>query len=148
MSSRVPTVSVTAGVDLVERLRVALEDEPTVLVAYIFGSRATDGYRASSDVDVAVLLREQGQTAGLRLAARLAEVTAPLRVDLVELDDAPVALAYRVVRDGRLLVCRDEAARIEFWVGTVDRYLDMAPTRRVLLEGTRRRLRDGRFGRS
>ncbi len=63
------------------------------------------------------------------------------------LNDAPVALAYRVLRDGVLLVCRDEPARVEHRVRTVDRYPDTAPLRRVLDEGLRRRVMEGRFGR-
>lgn len=79
--------------------------------------------------------------------ADLAEVSGRERVDVVILNGAPVALAYRVLRDGRLLFSRDERARIEHRVRTVDRYLDMEPFRRVQEQGLRDRLREGRFGR-
>lgn len=132
--------------DLTAQLRDVLCGAPGVLVAYLFGSRATGRFRPESDVDVAVLLDPSGADPA-RLAADLQRAVAPLRLDLVVLGDAPVALAYRALRDGRLLYCRDDGARASFWVRTVDRYLDMAPVRRTLAEGTRRRLREGRFGR-
>lgn len=47
------------------------------------------------------------------------------RADVLVLNDAPVALAYRVLRDGRRLIVNDEVARVAHWVRTVDRYLDM-----------------------
>ncbi len=66
---------------------------------------------------------------------------------MVLLNGAPVALAYRVLRDGRLLVCRDEGARVDHWVRTVVRYLDMEPFFRTFEEGLRHRILEGRFGR-
>jgi uncharacterized protein len=127
-----------------QRLRTALAAEPDVLVAYLFGSRARGTAHPGSDYDVAVLLAEGADThrRQLELMAVLGE-----GVDVIILNDAPVALAYRVLRDGQLLVSRDEQARIEHWARTVDRYLDSAPLRRALAEGTRHRLQEGRFGR-
>lgn len=121
-----------------------LAREPDVLVAYLFGSRARGSARPDSDVDVAVLLAESADARrrGMELRAALGD-----SVDLVILNEAPVALAYRVLRDGVVLVCRDERARTTHWVRTVDHYLDTEPMRRMLEEGTRRRLREGRFGR-
>lgn len=136
----------TTVTELTAQLRDVLRAAPSVLVAYLFGSRAIGRHRPESDVDVAVLL-DPSSADPERLRADLQRAVAPLRLDLVVLDAAPVALAYRVLRDGRLLVCRDDAARTSFWARTMDRYLDMAPVRRIQAEGTRRRLREGRFGR-
>lgn len=131
--------STTAGAELAARLG----SEPDVIVAYLFGSRARGTARPTSDIDVAVLLNADADThwRRLELGARLGDT-----VDLVVLNDAPVALAYRVLRDGILLVSNDERARIRHWTRTVDRYLDTAPLRRALAAGTRHRLEEGRFG--
>ena len=67
--------------------------------------------------------------------------------DVVLLNQAPVALGYRVLRDGHLLLSRDDRARVRFYVRTVDRYPDMAPMRRTLKAGMRHRMAEGRFGR-
>jgi predicted nucleotidyltransferase len=95
-------------------------------------------------VDVAVLLDESADLHRRRLDLM---ATPGANVDLVILNDAPPALAYRVLRDGVVLVCHDNRARVEHWAQTVDRYLDTAPMRRTLEDGLRHRIAEGRFGR-
>lgn len=129
---------------LTERLRAQAD----VLVAYLFGStaRGTDG--PTSDVDVAVLLSAQpSPRRRLGLLSEVATVLAPRQADLVVLNDAPPALGYRVVAEGRPLLVRDEAARVRYTADIVGRYLDLAPVRRELASAQRHRLAEGRFGR-
>lgn len=134
--------------DLSQALANRLSAEPDVAVAYLFGSHARGTAGTLSDVDVAVLLADGGlPQRHLELIDAVADVVGSERADVVVLNDAPVALAYRVLRDGRPLVVNDEQARVRHWVDTVDRYLDMAPLRRTLEDGLRHRLEEGRFGR-
>ncbi|MGH3600062.1 MAG: type VII toxin-antitoxin system MntA family adenylyltransferase antitoxin [Pseudonocardiaceae bacterium] len=133
--------------DLTERLRRLLIGAPGVLVAYLYGSHARGRAGPLSDVDAALLLDSDDEQRRLELTAGIAHAVAPMRADVVILNDAPVALSYRVLRDGTVLVSRDDKARVDHWVRTVDRYLDMAPARRLLAAGTRNRLRQARFGR-
>ncbi|MEX0657953.1 MAG: nucleotidyltransferase domain-containing protein [Egibacteraceae bacterium] len=120
------------GPDLATRLA----DEPDVVVAYLFGSRARGTARPGSDADVAVLLDEDSDVhqRTLDLMAALGE-----GVDVVVLNEAPVALAYRVLRDGVLPVCRDEQVRVRHRAATISRYLDTVPLRRTLEAGLRQR---------
>ncbi len=139
-----------AGLDLEGRLRAALQRQPDVLVAYLFGSRTRGSAGALSDVDVAVLLRDDASrdlARRLALIRDLAAASGRDDVDLVILNEAPVSLAYRVLREGRLLLSRDEVARVRHRARTVDRYLDMEPFRRIHEQGLRRRLEKGSFGR-
>ncbi len=140
-------MSRTAASELADRLRPIVAGEPGVLAAWLFGSTARGRAGPLSDVDVAVLPVGDDPDLRLRLPADVAAATAPRRADVVFLDEAPVALAYRVLRDGQVLTSRDDDARVEFWVRTVDRWLDMAPARRILADGLRARLREGSFGR-
>lgn len=130
-----------------EALAERLEREPAVRVAWVFGSVARGTAGPLSDVDVAVLLDPSDDRSRGDAFAAVAEVVGSERADLVVLGGAPVALAFRVIRDGRVLVDRDPRARTAFWVRTVDRYLDMAPMRRTLADGLRHRVEEGRFGR-
>lgn len=136
--------------EVAARVRARLEAETDVLVAYLFGSEAQGSAARRSDVDVAVLLREDADVARrhLELIAAVGEAVGGRDADVVVLNEAPAALGYRVLRDGRLLLSRDDRARVAHWVRTVDRYLDMEPMRRTLAEGLRHRLAEGRFGRS
>ncbi len=131
------------------RARAALERHPEVVVAYLFGSAARGRAGPLSDLDVAVLLGEGADPASaqLDLIGDLAAATGTDRVDVVVLNEAPSELAFRVLRDGRLLLCRDDAARVRHRVRTILEYLDLEPLRRIVAEGLRRRLAEGSFGR-
>lgn len=132
-----------------DRLATLLESELDVLVAYLFGSHARGVAKDGSDVDVAFLLDEASDHSDrqLELLADIQGAAAPARADLLLLNEAPAAVGYRVLRDGILLVCRDPVAQVRHFVKTVNEYLDMAPMRRMIEDGQRRRLAGGRFGR-
>ena len=97
---------------------------------YLFGSVARGTARAGSDVDVAVLFETTPQRTlnGQRfvLEGELEQVLGT-SVDLVVLNEAPVDLRIRVLREGHLLVDRDRAARIAFEVRTRNEAFDLEP---------------------
>jgi predicted nucleotidyltransferase len=110
-----------------------------VRVAYLFGSRASNRHRATSDADIAVLgaarldLLERE-----RLADRLRNILAVPDVDLVILEEAPLELRGRVVQEGRTIYAADPAERVNFEVRSRSEYFDFLP---VLREHTSRYLR-------
>jgi predicted nucleotidyltransferase len=103
---------------------------PDVVALYLFGSVARGSASAESDIDLGVLLA--GRPAAT-LDGRLADYEAALEralgrpVQIVILNDAPPDLAYRVLRDGRVLLERDRAARLRFEVRTRNLYFDLLP---------------------
>ncbi len=113
---------------LLGRIQDVLRCEPDVVVAYLFGSHARGEAGPLSDVDIGVLLAGDGAAHG-RLLDTLVERLGTERIDLVSLARAPLPLRYRAVRDGRLLVCRDEKLRQRFEAESVLRYLDFKPLR-------------------
>lgn len=125
-----------------------MAQEEDVVVAYVFGSAARGTLGESSDVDVAVLLvPDHDPRRRLQLSAAVQAVMAPRRVDLVLLNDAPPSLAFRVLRDGRQLVCADPQAAADHREEVLRRYLDLEPLRRELRRGLYDRVLEGRFGR-
>jgi predicted nucleotidyltransferase len=104
--------------------------EPGVIAVYLYGSMARDSATSSSDVDVGVLyLRPPPQTlAGqpFGLEAKLERLIGR-DVQVIVMNDAPVDLVHRVLRDGRLLYERDRAARIRFEVRARNEFFDLAP---------------------
>ncbi|MFN0148307.1 MAG: type VII toxin-antitoxin system MntA family adenylyltransferase antitoxin [Dehalococcoidia bacterium] len=115
---------------LIERAREALEADPRVLVAYLFGSFARRTASKDSDLDIAVLFAE-------RIDARLGGPLDELRdaveracrrpCDLIDGRAAPADLVHRVLRDGQLLVERDRSARVAFEVARRNEYFDLLP---------------------
>ena len=99
-----------------DRLTTCLAQiSPPVVAAYLFGSTARGEPTPLSDVDIAVYLNEPSREARvaayLGLRRRLAEALANGPVDLVLLNDAPPALAGRIIA-GDLLYAADERERI------------------------------------
>ena len=112
------------------RARAAAEGTEGIAAAWLFGSVARGTARPDSDVDVGVLFREDPP---LTLAGYHFDLEADLQellllpVQLVVLNRAPVDLAFRVLRDGKLLVNQDPSRRIRFEVRTHNEYWDMEP---------------------
>jgi uncharacterized protein len=103
---------------------------PEVVAAYLFGSTARGTATPSSDVDLALLLRKLPPPT---LDGRLLDYEGAIEralgrpAQIVILNDAPPDLAYRVLRDGHLLLERDRAARLHFEVRTRNLYFDLLP---------------------
>jgi predicted nucleotidyltransferase len=135
--------------EIVRRLRERLEAEPDVLFAYLFGSVARGRAGPLSDVDVAVMVKDGVDLARrhLDLIGAVSEAVGSDGADVVLLNEAPISLAFRVIRDGVVILSLDEKARIRHKAMVIDRYIDMAPMRKELARGLRHRLEEGRFGR-
>jgi predicted nucleotidyltransferase len=112
-------------------LRDFFERDPHGCAAvYLFGSRARDDWKESSDVDVGVLL-ETEPAPGLKayrfdLQSELEDYLRK-RVDLVVLDFAPAELRHYVMRGECLILDRDPSRRIAFEVRTRNEYWDLLP---------------------
>lgn len=124
---------------------------PEVLVAYLFGSHARGRPAPISDVDFAVLLsaaapRESYLDYKILLMQELTRIFRSDEVQVVILNEAPPLLAYKVIVEGKPLLCRDDQARLHFRINVTRRYLDTKPLRRVQAEATARRIREARFG--
>lgn len=123
---------------LVGSLRAALEREPDVVFGYLFGSHANGTATALSDVDVAVYLRPGSPVDARGVMVRL-PIPRDTHVDVVILNTAPLTLAYETLK-GRLLLSRDEDARVDFETSLTHRYLDRAYYMRRHLEAFAERM--------
>jgi predicted nucleotidyltransferase len=114
-----------------------LEGDGRVAYALLFGSNARGDARSGSDVDVAI-----GLVPGTRLSAQdIGDLVSRLEsatgrtVDLVILDEAPPAIAYRVFRDGVEVVVRDRAALVDRKARAILEYLDFRPIEELCASG-------------
>lgn len=104
----------------------------SVVLAYLFGSYARGQAGPLSDVDVAVLVDchlsdEDRFTIRLDIIDGLIDILRRDDVDVLILNEAPLALRYRVVRDGIPLFCREHQVMVAFVSRTVSEYLDFKP---------------------
>jgi len=116
-------------------LNAFFEDDPRGAVAvYLFGSVARGDAGPESDVDVGVLFAKDPPAT---LSAPQFAIEAALErllgrpAQVVALNRASADLVHRVLRDGRLILDRDRAARIRFEVRSRNEYFDLAPIRRL-----------------
>jgi predicted nucleotidyltransferase len=114
----------------VKALRAYFEAHPeNVVCAYLFGSVARGEARLSSDVDVGVLLERVPDGLdglGIGLGYDLSDAVGR-EVQVVVLNNAPVDLAYRVLRDGILVADREPTRRAEYEVRVRSEYPDLLP---------------------
>ena len=118
--------------DIIDRLRAAapaiLRDEP-VRVAYLFGSHARGQANAHSDVDVAVLAPDVRPSdrldLRLRLMSRLSRIV-EAEADVIVLDESPLTLSGRVIRDGHVVYSRDDDLRADYESRIFRQYADFS----------------------
>jgi hypothetical protein len=123
---------------LVDCLRTALQDEPDVEFAVLFGSRARGTAGVSSDIDLAVRL-VRGDP--LALAARLERMVGHC-VDIVDADAAPPQLRHEIGREGVVLVERVPNTWADYRARAMLDWWDWAPIAQRIHRAAAERLRE------
>lgn len=113
-----------AGKKLVESLRKMLEEDDSIVFAYLHGSLVEKEF--FRDVDVAVWIRNPRDAFKYEVdvSARL-EVSLNTPIDLHVLNGAPLPFKHHVLTRGRLLFSRDEAERARIVDETIRQYADL-----------------------
>jgi predicted nucleotidyltransferase len=124
-------------------------DEQPVLFAYLFGSAATGQNRPGSDVDVAVYVEDavaHDRYFDLRLVlpGRLASAARVGEVDVLVLNESPLPVRGRAVRDGIVIYSRDEPTRVRYEGRTLKEFFDYEIHGRPLDEQFLRDTAEGR----
>lgn len=114
-----------------QALADAVAGERSVQAAYVFGSVTRGSAGPLSDVDVALLVAVDADDQAVcdRVSEHLSRALRTARIDVVSLPSAPTPLAYRIVREGVLVVSRDARRLERFVTDTVLHYLDFQPLR-------------------
>ncbi len=138
---------------IIEQLQAYFANHGEIDVAYLFGSYARNEATTLSDVDVGILWsRPQSLTQKLQIEGQIIFDLQTLlhieEINVVELDETPATLNYRVIHEGILLLNRDENKRIRFTLRTINEYLDFQPVlerheKAVLAKARQGRLLDG-----
>ena len=108
-------------------LRSALQDDPDVRLAVVFGSTARGTPARRSDLDLGIMGVPASRLPAL--AVRLARM-AGREVDLIPLDTAPPLLRVEIARDGILLLERDPGLWSAFRARAMVDWWDWAPLAR------------------
>lgn len=149
-----PHYAVDQGQDevILEKIQRACASLPEVQAALLFGSRATGRARTDSDIDVALLLDlthapNDPSARARRLLGALALELAADRIDLVVLNEAPPALAFQILKYGRVAFERERTFLHRLRVRVYSQHADFEPTERFFREQVKRRaLAEARHG--
>lgn len=136
---------------IVNRIREYLFSRAEVIVAHIFGSYTAKRFGHESDIDIAVLLRDDIDSKEygnikLSIIADLIELLSFNRVDVVILNIAPPFLSHEIIKKGILLFSKDEARRIQYIANATMHYLDTIHLRKVQDSILHEKIRRGEFG--
>lgn len=89
-----------------------LEDNPKVVLAWLFGSYATKKQRANSDIDVAVYLTPPYTSGEVTSIWNHLEERLHRDVDLIVLNEAPAGIAWTAMK-GKIVVNKNPRLRLE-----------------------------------
>jgi predicted nucleotidyltransferase len=121
--------------EIIQKLNTFLQKKEEILIAYLFGSYATNTATPLSDIDVALLVTQSRLAYDiyyrLDITADLLSVLHANKVDVVILNKAPPILAHRVMRHGIVVENKDDQARILFEVNTLKKYIDTKRLREI-----------------
>ncbi len=133
-----------------EKLKEIFKDYPYIASAYLFGSHASGKVSPMSDLDIAILLKDDAPKGRELihkmdyLAYRIEEALQAKEVDLIELNNQGLIFVHNVLRTGKLIYDAVPDFRIRFVTKVISDYCDFEPTLRFMnnyyFEGYKRRL--------
>ncbi len=100
----------------------------SIILAYIFGSTVRGDTGRLSDVDIGVLLDEKLSKKDrfdleLKSISEIATLIKKNKIDLVVLNEAPLLLAYNIIKNG-IILKSSETERVKFETKILSMYMD------------------------
>ncbi len=99
-----------------------------IILAYLFGSTVRGDTGRLSDVDIGVLLDEKLSKKDrfdleLKSISEIATLIKKNKIDLVVLNEAPLLLAYNIIKNG-IILKSSETERVKFETKLISMYMD------------------------
>jgi len=123
--------------DLDQKIKYVMARHPSVVLAILFGSMATDQARNDSDLDIAVASSSPltAQTHIAIIEGLALVVGRP--VDLIDLDRIHNPLLQQILTKGRRVLCQDRTRYAELLLRMVYEEADVMPYYRRILSDRR-----------
>ncbi len=119
------------------RLSKAIQNDlirdPSILAVILFGSRARGDFRKDSDTDLCLVLMPRSYTSRELSSYKLryrSKIDAALHI----FQQMPIYIQQRVLKDGKVLWCRDEDALYEIAFRVIREFADYEHIYREYLE--------------
>jgi uncharacterized protein len=116
---------------LICRIRESLDHEKEIIFVYLYGSSVYDPVLSGGDIDIAVYVEPSSMNEYLRREAYLTDLLISQlhtdEIDLRILNVLPLVLQYSILRDGILVLSRDEIQRADFETSIMIRFFELKP---------------------
>jgi len=131
LESQSAMVKIQNPVNLTGQLRESLDHDEDILFAYLYGSALYDPTLSGGDIDVALYLKPSNMKEYIK---KEAELTAFLisrlgtdEIDLRILNVLPLVFQYSILKEGILVLSRDEIERADFETTVMMRFFEIKP---------------------
>ena len=109
------------------------EQDPEVLAVILFGSRARGEDIPDSDIDICLVLEPRSYS-DLELSKKKLDYLAEFDLDIHIYQQLPLYIRHRVLKEGKVLFCRDEDVLYDLAFRTIREYEDFKHIYREYLE--------------
>src|SRR6056297_2603399 len=117
--------------EIKDKLKLVLEEEKGILFGYFFGSIALGKTNLESDIDLAFYLDEKEINDFFKKRLFLMEKIQSLfkkRVEVIILNEVrSIFFKFVIIKEGKIVLERDHAQRIDFELKTIQEYYDFKP---------------------
>lgn len=114
-----------------DKLKLFLEEEKGILFGYLFGSMALGKTNLESDIDLAFYLEgKEGKDFFKKRLFLIEKIQSLLkkRVEVIILNEVrSIFFKFVIIKEGELILDRDQAKRIDFELKTMQEYYDFRP---------------------
>jgi len=107
----------------VDRILAKASDDPEIVAVFLFGSRARGESTPASDADVCLMLEPGKHTASDLTSKRLSYLKES-DADIHIFSQLPLYIRHRVLKEGKVLLCRDEDLLYEIAFRTAQAFED------------------------
>lgn len=94
---------------------------PFVRALILFGSQVNGMARQDSDIDIAVLTKNLSKQQETKILGYSND-----KVDISLFNKLPLIIQFRIIKDGKIVFCRDKKYLHETKYNTIKKYLDFA----------------------
>lgn len=103
-----------------------IKKEGNIKIAYLFGSYADNTYNENSDIDIAVIYKEdmdEYDHAGKSID--VSKVFGYINVDYIDLEKVNVFLQFEILKKGKVIYCEDDKYLTDFMNKVQEQYIEM-----------------------
>ncbi|WP_291567279.1 MULTISPECIES: type VII toxin-antitoxin system MntA family adenylyltransferase antitoxin [unclassified Clostridium] len=135
------------SIENIKKFIYKVNDKYSIDLAYIFGSVARNQYNKESDIDIAIKFKNKySKMDEIFIRGEIIDIGKAYfkrNVDIVSLDNAPIALKYEIIKDGILLIDCYERVSIESLI--IREYFDFKYFSDIYDKEIIKRLKDGTY---